>query len=117
MACPAARAPQPDCSAISGTLPCTILAACQRPAWPRGKRTHPVPARRLGNAFTLWLGIDPPEIFFYAFLPPLLLDSALSIDYFLFHKVGRRRGAGASQQMECTAMQRQLRGALDAPLF
>lgn len=22
--------------------------------------------RRLGNAFTLWLGIDPPEIFFFA---------------------------------------------------
>ncbi|PRW44236.1 Sodium hydrogen exchanger 7 [Chlorella sorokiniana] len=42
---------------------------------------------RLGNAFTLWLGIDPPEIFFFAFLPPLLLDSALSIDYFLFKKV------------------------------
>ncbi|PSC69954.1 Sodium hydrogen exchanger 7 [Micractinium conductrix] len=42
---------------------------------------------RLGNAFTLWLGIDPPEIFFYAFLPPLLLDSALSIDFFLFRKV------------------------------
>jgi hypothetical protein len=25
-------------------------------------------------------------MFFYAFLPPLLLDSALSINYFLFNK-------------------------------
>jgi hypothetical protein len=47
---------------------------------------------RLGNAFTLWLGIDPPDLFFYAFLPPLLLHSALSIDYFLFNKA--REGAG-----------------------
>ena len=42
---------------------------------------------RLGNAFTLWLGMTPPELFLYAFLPPLLLDAALSIDYFLFNKV------------------------------
>ena len=48
----------------------------------------PLNLGRLGNAFTLWLGIDPPEVFFYAFLPPLLLDSALSIDYFLFIKAG-----------------------------
>lgn len=47
---------------------------------------HCTALHRLGNAFTLWLGINPPELFFYAFLPPLLLDSALSIDYFLFNK-------------------------------
>ena len=47
---------------------------------------------RLGNALTLWLGINPPELFFYAFLPPLLLDSALSLDYFLFKKVWRPGG-------------------------
>ncbi|GAB4814387.1 hypothetical protein N2152v2_001433 [Parachlorella kessleri] len=47
----------------------------------------PVNLGRLGNAFTLWLGMDPPDLFFYAFLPPLLLDSALTIDIFLFKKV------------------------------
>lgn len=35
---------------------------------------------RLGNAFSIWLGIDP-ELFFFVFLPPLLLDSALSVDW------------------------------------
>ena len=55
---------------------------------PHPNPTLPCPCR-LGNAFTLWLGINPPELFFYAFLPPLLLDSALSIDYFLFNKAGQ----------------------------
>ncbi|EFN55361.1 expressed protein [Chlorella variabilis] len=52
---------------------------------------------RLGNAFTLWLGIDPPDLFFYAFLPPLLLHSALSIDYFLFNKAGAGPASGRYQ--------------------
>ena len=34
--------------------------------------------------------MTPPELFLYAFLPPLLLDAALSIDYFLFNKAGQR---------------------------
>lgn len=42
---------------------------------------------RLGNAVTLWLGISPPELFFYAFLPPLLVSSALQLDFFIFKKV------------------------------
>ena len=67
---------------------------------------------RLGNAFTLWLGVQPPELLLYAFLPPLLMDSALSLDWFVFRKVsacvcvparvcagggGGRWGGGASR--------------------
>lgn len=40
-----------------------------------------------GNAISLWLGMQPAEVFFYVFLPPLLLDSAVRVDYFLFKKV------------------------------
>jgi len=42
---------------------------------------------RLGNGITWWLGISPYELFFYIFLPPLLCDSAVSIDFFLFKQV------------------------------
>lgn len=42
---------------------------------------------RAGNAISLWQGLQPPEVFIYVFLPPLLLDSALRIDYFIFQKV------------------------------
>jgi hypothetical protein len=31
--------------------------------------------------------LQPSEIFFYLFLPPLLLDSAVRIDYYVFRKV------------------------------
>jgi NhaP-type Na+/H+ or K+/H+ antiporter len=41
---------------------------------------------RLGNAFSIWLGISPPELFFFAFLPPLLLECALAIDWYTFKK-------------------------------
>ncbi|GMH41236.1 hypothetical protein BSKO_09146 [Bryopsis sp. KO-2023] len=40
-----------------------------------------------GNGIDLWLGMQPAEIFFYVFLPPLLLDSAVRIEYFVFKKV------------------------------
>lgn len=44
---------------------------------------------RFGNSVALWLGgIHPGETFFYVFLPPLLLDSAARLDYFVFKKVG-----------------------------
>jgi hypothetical protein len=39
------------------------------------------------NALTLWLGIKPAPLFFFLFLPPLLLDSAARIDYFVFKRV------------------------------
>ncbi|KAL4430847.1 hypothetical protein ABPG75_006103 [Micractinium tetrahymenae] len=42
---------------------------------------------RLGNAISLWLGIQPPDLFFYAFLPPLLVDAALRLDWFVFTKL------------------------------
>ncbi|KAG2490363.1 hypothetical protein HYH03_011165 [Edaphochlamys debaryana] len=43
---------------------------------------------RFGNSVALWVGgIHPGEVFFYAFLPPLLLDSAARVDYFVFKKV------------------------------
>ena len=42
---------------------------------------------RLGNAISLWLGIQPPDLFFYAFLPPLLVDAALRLDWYIFSKV------------------------------
>lgn len=54
---------------------------------PANTSAAPPPVHRLGNAFSIWLGVNPPSLFFYAFLPPLLLDSALSLDYFLFKKV------------------------------
>lgn len=39
------------------------------------------------NALTLFLGIKPAPLFFFLFLPPLLLDSAVRIDYFIFKRV------------------------------
>lgn len=42
---------------------------------------------RLGNGISWWLGIHPYELFFYIFLPPLLCDSAIRIDFFLFKQV------------------------------
>ena len=44
---------------------------------------------RLGNGIALWLGIRPYELFFYIFLPPILLDAAIRIDFFLFKKVSQ----------------------------
>eukprot|EP00887_Chlorella_sp_A99_P005087 scaffold25.g5087.t1 len=43
--------------------------------------------RAISNALSLWMGIQPPDIFFYAFLPPLLVDSAIRIDFFMFSKI------------------------------
>jgi hypothetical protein len=45
------------------------------------------------NAATVWLGMRPTFLFFQIFLPPLLVDSALRIDFFLFKKVRRRVAA------------------------
>jgi len=35
--------------------------------------------------------MQPAEVFFYVFLPPLLLDSAVRVDFFLFKKVLRTK--------------------------
>lgn len=50
---------------------------------------------RLGNGISWWLGIHPYELFFYIFLPPLLCDSAVRIDFFLFKQVSRTIAAFA----------------------
>jgi len=42
----------------------------------------------LGNSLAIWLGISPWQLFFYGFLPPLLLDAAVRIDWYMFRKVG-----------------------------
>ena len=44
----------------------------------------------LSNAATLWLGMNPPDLFFYVLLPPLLLDAAVRIEFFTFRKVPPR---------------------------
>lgn len=49
---------------------------------------YPFNLREIGNGVALWLGIEPYELFFYIFLPPLLLDAALKIDWYIFKKVG-----------------------------
>ena len=50
---------------------------------------------RLGNSIAWWLGIEPYELFLYVFLPPLLLDAAVRIDFFLFKRV-RLQASAAS---------------------
>ncbi|KAK9819620.1 hypothetical protein WJX72_000338 [[Myrmecia] bisecta] len=42
---------------------------------------------RFGNSIAIWLGIAPYELFFYIFLPPLLFDAAIRIDFFLFKQM------------------------------
>jgi len=39
-----------------------------------------------GNAIALWLNIQPPDLFLYAFLPPLIVEQAIRIDFYLFKK-------------------------------
>ncbi|PSC68844.1 Sodium hydrogen exchanger 7 [Micractinium conductrix] len=52
-----------------------------------GILNYEVNLNRLGNAISLWLGMQPPDLFFYAFLPPLLVDAALRIDWYRFTKL------------------------------
>jgi hypothetical protein len=59
-------------------------------ARPKPQATRDGPSLRAGhfsNALTLWLGIKPAPLFFFLFLPPLLVDSASRIDYFIFKRV------------------------------
>lgn len=41
----------------------------------------------LGNAIAIWLSFRPGDLFLYAFLPPLIVDSALNIELYMFKKV------------------------------
>ena len=47
----------------------------------------PVNLGRFGNSFALFLGVEPAEIFLYVFLPPILFDAAVRIDFYVFKKV------------------------------
>lgn len=40
----------------------------------------------ISNAIALWLNIKPAELFLYAFLPPLLVEQAVRIDFYMFKK-------------------------------
>ncbi|DBA77107.1 hypothetical protein WJX77_005031 [Trebouxia sp. C0004] len=41
----------------------------------------------LGNGIAIWLGIEPADLFLYIFLPPMLVDSAVRIDFYIFRKM------------------------------
>jgi NhaP-type Na+/H+ or K+/H+ antiporter len=41
----------------------------------------------ISNSVALWLNIQPASLFFYAFLPPLIMDSTLNLDMFMFKKL------------------------------
>jgi len=41
----------------------------------------------IGNAIALWLAIRPADLFFYAFLPPLIVEQAIRIEFYMFRKV------------------------------
>lgn len=112
------------------TLACPLGAPCGA-GGALGAGSYWLNLRELGNGVALWLGISPPDLFFYAvserveersdragrgdavgysvptprpdtacvrppppcppppqFIPPLALDSALRLDFFLFRKVG-----------------------------
>lgn len=43
----------------------------------------------VGNGIAIWLGIQPADLFLYIFLPPMLVDAAVRIDFFIFRKVGQ----------------------------
>ena len=51
--------------------------------------TFPVNTYQFGNAVALFLGVEPADIFLYVFLPPLLFEAAVRIDYFVFKKARR----------------------------
>ena len=59
--------------------------------------TFPVNMYQFGNSVALFLGVEPADIFLYVFLPPLLFEAAVRIDYFIFKKVmARECWAGCS---------------------
>lgn len=47
----------------------------------------PVNFGRVSNALSLWLSIEPPDVFLYVFLPPILVDSAVRLNFYIFRKV------------------------------
>ena len=95
--------------------------ACQALAFP-------VNLGPFGNSIAIWLGIRPADLFLYIFLPPMLLDASMRIDFFLFRKV-RSHGNACAITMHfvyctlyqmmacpCTSLQGQLNPAWILPL-
>ena len=41
---------------------------------------------QISNAISIWLDIQPADLFFYAFIPPLVVEETLRIDLFLLRK-------------------------------
>lgn len=66
------------CVNVPEAPPCGLIVSFLPPASPPPLTTR--------------LNIQPPDLFFYAFLPPLLVDSAIRIDFFMFRKVRVGRG-------------------------
>jgi hypothetical protein len=82
------------CSNVGGEQPCELRPPRSPSARSRPHPTPPLhPSGHFSNALTLWLGIKPAPLFFFLFLPPLLLDSASRVDFFIFRKA-RRGGVG-----------------------
>lgn len=59
----------------------------------------PVNLGRFGNSFALFLGVQPADIFLYVFLPPILFDAAVRIDFYVFKKVA---SLSSSTAVVCT---------------
>jgi len=41
---------------------------------------------QIGNAVSIWLAIQPADLFFYIFIPPLVVEETIRIDLFLLRK-------------------------------
>lgn len=46
-----------------------------------------VDLRELSNAMAIWIDVSPPDLLYYAFLPPLLVDGAMRLDWRIFRRV------------------------------
>ncbi|KAI8101987.1 hypothetical protein M9434_007048 [Picochlorum sp. BPE23] len=42
---------------------------------------------QLGNSITQWLSVAPSDLFLYAFLPPLIVEQAIHIEFYMFRKM------------------------------
>ncbi|KAG1680362.1 hypothetical protein FOA52_015453 [Chlamydomonas sp. UWO 241] len=49
--------------------------------------SHAYNLKHVSNASSLWLNMEPPDVFMFIFLPPLLLQSSMQMDFFLLKKV------------------------------
>lgn len=42
---------------------------------------------QLSNSITQWLSFSPSDLFLYAFLPPLVVEDAINIEFYMFRKM------------------------------